>query len=183
MVRMASRGLLFAVLVCFVLIDPALAESERDQALVLNGKRVCESPVGEAARALCARIRGAPKPGVWSPAGGRLSYSSRRPKTGIVTRSDTLGMTVSVITGALAEQYRVTQSIDGVMVTEVAQGSFAHRQGLMSGDVLVEIDQEVIADPGVVSRRFGSIAAGGGGSALLLIYRRYEHLFQVIPVD
>jgi len=177
---MGRVGFFFAVVACFIWFDTALADSESDDALIINGNRVCESPVGAAARALCDRIRSSPQSGMWSLAGGRLSYASRRPQTGIATHSTILGMTVSEITGALAQQYRVTQSVAGVMVTEVADGGFAHRQGLESGDVLVEIDQDAIVFPEDVERRLDGIAAGEGGSALLLIYRRYEHLFQVI---
>ena len=180
MVKMGRVGFFFAVFACFLSFDTALADSEPDDALIINGNRVCDSPVGEAARALCNRIRSSLKSGVWSPAGGRLSYASRRPRTGIATHSTKLGMTVSEITGALAQQYRVTQSVGGVMVTEVAEGGFAYRQGLESGDVLVEIDQDIIVLPEDVERRLDGIAAGEGGSALLLIYRRYKHLFQVV---
>jgi S1-C subfamily serine protease len=179
-VKIGRVGYFCAVLACFISFDTALADSEPDDALIINGNRVCESPVGEAARALCARIRSSPKSGMWSLAGGRLSYASRRPQTGIATHSTKLGMTVSEITGDLAQQYRVTQSVAGVMVTEVADGGFADRQGLESGDVLVEIDQDAIVLPEDVERRLDGIAAGEGGSALLLIYRHYEHLFQVI---
>ena len=48
-----------------------------------------------------------------------------RPRSLLKPKSK-LGMTVSEITGALAQQYRVTQSVGGVMVTEVAEGGFAY---------------------------------------------------------
>lgn len=98
-------------------------------------------------------------------------------------QSASLGLAVSEITGALAKEYRVTQSIGGVIVTSVEQDGFASRRGLEAGDVLVEIDQDEIDDPSLLFERLDSIAIGTDESALLLIYRRYQHLFQVVSRD
>ena len=40
----------------------------------------------------------------------------------------------------MAQKYRVTQAIGGVIVSEIAAHGFAHRQGLQIGHVPLEID-------------------------------------------
>jgi S1-C subfamily serine protease len=150
---------------------------------VVKSFRACDSPVGAAEIGRCQRLKAIARSGLLSAAGGGLSYASRRPETGFTMQSAALGLTVSEITGDLAKEYRVTQSIGGVIVTSVEMNGFASRRGLEAGDVLVEIDQNEIGDPAALFERLDSIAMGNDESALLLIYRRYEHLFQVVSSD
>jgi membrane-associated protease RseP (regulator of RpoE activity) len=131
----------------------------------------------------CARLGVHGLSGPWIPAGRRLTYASGRPETGVVERLDAFGLTVSEITGKLASRFRISQSVAGVVVTEVAAAGFASAGGLAVGDVLVEFDQDPIAGPGDLSSRFAALAAGEARSALVLVYRDYEHRFTVLVLD
>jgi serine protease Do len=51
-----------------------------------------------------------------------------------------LGLTVQTLTKDLAKQFDVTES-EGVVVTDVAEGSLAAEKGLQHGDVITEVDR------------------------------------------
>jgi serine protease Do len=54
-----------------------------------------------------------------------------------------LGLTVKALTSELAEQFGVDK-VDGVIVTEVQQGSPAFRRGIRVGDVITEVDHKPV---------------------------------------
>ncbi len=60
--------------------------------------------------------------------------------------SKDLGLTVKSLTKELAEQFGVDK-IDGVIVTEVDQGSGAERKGLRPGDIITEVNQKSVTSP------------------------------------
>jgi membrane-associated protease RseP (regulator of RpoE activity) len=136
-------------------------------------------PCATVAAPHCARLGVPGLSGPVIPAGRRLTYASGRPESGAAARLDAFGLSVSEITGALASRFRISQSVSGVVVTEV--GGFAGR-GIEVGDVLVELDQDPIAGPDDLARRLAALAADAR-SALLLVYRDYEHLFMVLAGD
>ena len=117
------------------------------------------------------------------PAGRRLTYASRRPAEGLTSRIESFGMSVSEITGDLATRYRVTQSIAGVVVTDVVSGGVADRAGLGIGDVLLELDQDVIENPDGLARRVEALQQSDAETALILLYRNYQHRFLLITID
>lgn len=54
-----------------------------------------------------------------------------------------LGLTVKSVTKELAAQFGVEKT-DGVIVTEVEQGSVADRKGIRAGDIITEVNQKAV---------------------------------------
>lgn len=146
-------------------------------------KRFCTGPDAAGSAALCARIMSSGRTGPFLPAGSRLTYAGRRPAEGFTARIESFGMSVSEITGDLATRYRVTQSIAGVVVTDVAAGGVADRAGLAIGDVILELDQDAIENPEGLARQVEALKNSDAETALVLLYRHYQHQFQVIAID
>jgi serine protease Do len=61
-------------------------------------------------------------------------------------KANRLGLTVESITTELADQFGVDK-VDGVIVTEVENGSAAARKGLQAGDIITEINQQPVRTP------------------------------------
>ncbi len=86
---------------------------------------------------------------------------------------------MSEITAALAARYRISQTVSGVVVTALDPAGVAAREGLLAGDVLVELDQAAIATPTDLGRM---LAAQQTDNALLLVYRDYAELFTIVTL-
>src|SRR5262249_45863963 len=80
-----------------------------------------------------------------------------------------LGLTLSDLSPDVRKQYGIKDSISGVAVTGVAEGSAAAEKRLQPGDVIVEIAQEPVATPDDVSKRIDQLKKDGRKSALLLL--------------
>ena len=70
----------------------------------------------------------------------------------------------------------------GVLVEEVEPGSAAEEAGVRPGDVLLEINQQPVANPADVQRVIEQDARKKG-AALLLLLRRGQNMFRTIPVE
>ncbi|MBK7998852.1 MAG: trypsin-like peptidase domain-containing protein [Verrucomicrobia bacterium] len=73
------------------------------------------------------------------------SMASRR-KVEEEDKASTFGLTVQAVTKELAEQYNVEKT-EGVLVTEVDQGSVAERKGIKPGDVVTEVNGKAVSSP------------------------------------
>jgi S1-C subfamily serine protease len=128
---------------------------------------------------LCARFALPDYAGPWIPAGRRLTYASGRPAEGETAEIAALGLALSEITAPLAQQYRISQAITGVVVTALDPAGIAAREGLLAGDVLVELDQTVIVTPAALE---GMLAEQQTDNALLLVYRDYAEVFTLVTL-
>lgn len=128
---------------------------------------------------LCARFALPDYAGPWIPAGRRLTYASGRPAEGATADMPAIGLSVSEITAALAARYRISQTVTGVVVTALDPAGVAAREGLLAGDVLVELDQAAIATPTDLHRL---LAAQQADNALLLVYRDYAEVFTIVSL-
>ncbi|HEV2663278.1 MAG TPA: PDZ domain-containing protein, partial [Blastocatellia bacterium] len=61
-------------------------------------------------------------------------------------KANRLGLKVESITTELADQYGV-EKIDGVIITEVENGSVAAKKGLQAGDIITEVNQHAVKTP------------------------------------
>jgi serine protease Do len=61
-------------------------------------------------------------------------------------KARSLGLTVESITTELADQFGV-EKVDGVIVTEVENGSLAAKKGLEAGDIITEVNQQAVKTP------------------------------------
>jgi len=82
-----------------------------------------------------------------------------------------LGVTLSLITEPLREEYGIGGEMAGVIVTEIDEESEAFEKGLRLGDVISEVAQEKVNRPEDVSALLEAAVDAGRKSILLLVRR------------
>jgi serine protease Do len=85
--------------------------------------------------------------------------------------STVLGMTLSVLTGPLRDQYGLDQTLEGLLVVSVDPASDAYSKGMREGDVIAEVGQESVLSPDDMKKRIDAAEAAGRNSILLLVRR------------
>lgn len=90
-----------------------------------------------------------------------LVANQNRP-TNNESMDDQLGFSVRDLTGEIARQLQLDPGQEGVVVTEVSDGSPAHRQGLQRGDVIVETDRSPVSSVAEFREIIDEIAADDG---------------------
>ena len=78
-------------------------------------------------------------------------------------------MKLADITDDLRDEFSIDHNIDGVVVTEVEDGSAAAEKRFRPGDVIVEIAQERVDAATNVDARIEALKAEGRRSALFLL--------------
>ena len=81
----------------------------------------------------------------------------------------TLGLDLSNLTGDLRKRYKIKDSVKGVVITAVEDGSAAADKRLQAGDVIVEVAQEAVSSAADVQKKIDQLKKDGRKSALLLI--------------
>jgi serine protease Do len=80
-----------------------------------------------------------------------------------------LGLGLSRLTTANRGEYNVPSEVDGVLVTYVDPASAAAEKGIRRGDVIVEVAQNDVRNPGEVAERVEEEKESGRKSVLLLL--------------
>jgi serine protease Do len=80
-----------------------------------------------------------------------------------------LGLKLSELTPALKEQFKLADTVKGVVVTEVDPASAAAEKRIQAGDVIVEVAQEAITTPADVAAKVDALKKDGRKSALFLL--------------
>jgi serine protease Do len=94
------------------------------------------------------------------------------------SESNTLdGVQVEDLTPAIARQLRIDPKTEGVVVTNVNQGSAAYEAGLRRGDVIVEAGRQPVTS---VSEFRSQVRAAGSEPLLLLVNRNGNVMFLVV---
>lgn len=83
--------------------------------------------------------------------------------------SNILGMKLSTLTAENRKSFGIADSVDGVVITEVAPGSAAAEKGLKPGDVVVEVAQEFVQTPSAASDKVASLKREGRRNAQMMI--------------
>ncbi|MBB3381944.1 MULTISPECIES: Do family serine endopeptidase [unclassified Rhizobium] len=83
--------------------------------------------------------------------------------------SSILGMKLSTLTAENRKSFGIADSVDGVVITEVAPGSAAAEKGLKPGDVVVEVAQEFVQTPSAASEKVASLKREGRRNAQMMI--------------
>jgi Do/DeqQ family serine protease len=81
-----------------------------------------------------------------------------RQQVEIKARSPFMGATIANLSPALADELRLDSQTEGVVITDVADGSAAQSVGFQKGDVVVSVNNQKIAQPADLER-----VAGAGG--------------------
>ncbi len=92
-------------------------------------------------------------------------------------RSGRLGLTLQPLTAQMARQFNVPEGTEGLLVTDVEQASVAADAGIARGDVLLEVNRQVVTTPEAVE---SITAAAGEKPLLLLISRKGQNLYMTV---
>jgi serine protease Do len=96
---------------------------------------------------------------------------------------DLLGLSIAPLTEQLRDQFHIGKNVEGVLITDVDDGSPASRKNVKPGDVIVEVTQERVTDPQEVLARVAAVKKSGRKSVLLLISDAKGGLrFVAVPV-
>jgi serine protease Do len=95
-----------------------------------------------------------------------------------------LGFALAALDVENRKLFAINESVEGVLVTEVRQGSEAFRQGIAAGDVIVEIGQEFVATVEEVENRLIRLREQDRRNAQVLISSKDGDLrFVAIRLD
>lgn len=95
---------------------------------------------------------------------------------------DAMGLTVASLTDGLRKEYEIGEDVNGVVVTAVAEGGNAAKKGVLPGDVIQEINQDPVTEPGEVAAMAAAVREGGRDSVLILATRGGDRRFVVISL-
>ena len=82
-----------------------------------------------------------------------------------------MGLTLSSLTPEIRAQLEVNDDANGVAIVNVDQSSDAFEKGLRPGDLIKEVDHEVVDSPKAVTAAFKDAREGGRKSVLLKVER------------
>ncbi len=80
-----------------------------------------------------------------------------------------LGLDLATLSKDLRTRYKIKDSVKGVIVTGVDNGSDAAEKRLSAGDVIVEVAQESVANAADIKKRVDQLKKDGKKSVLLLV--------------
>ena len=89
--------------------------------------------------------------------------------------SQGFGITITLLTSDVARRLRAPSDTEGVLVSDVEQGSPAFRQGLARGDIILQINRRSVKSPQEASRALAQVPSGG--TAFLLVMRGGQEQF------
>ncbi len=94
-----------------------------------------------------------------------------------------LGLTLSALSDELRETHSLAETVSGVLITGVAEGSPAAEKGIRAGDVIVEISQEEVRSPGEVVDKVRKVQDSNRKSVLLLVQSGEDLRFVALRLD
>ena len=97
-------------------------------------------------------------------------------KPGEPDKVEALGMMLSALTPQTRKRFELSEDVAGVLVLEVDGDGPAAEKGIRQGDVIVEVQQDVVSKPGEVVARVNQVKEAKRRSVLLLIRQRAGEL-------
>jgi serine protease Do len=82
---------------------------------------------------------------------------------------DTLDLSLAALTAENRKEFKIPESVEGVLVLDVPEGSPAHEKGIRKGDVIVEIAQDFVNSPEDVSSKIAELKQDDRRNAYLMI--------------
>ena len=98
------------------------------------------------------------------PAAAKSAPEPEKPVT-----QKALGLDLANLSKDLRSRYKIKDSVKGVLITGVDNGSDAAGKRLSAGDVIVEVAQEAVANAADIKKRLEQIKKDGKKSVLLLV--------------
>ena len=87
----------------------------------------------------------------------------------VITEIEALGLSLSVIDAKIREQFSLPKDLKGVFITAVSADSAAAREGLSTGDVILEVDQVDATSPKVVADIIKKLEKKQSRAVLMLV--------------
>jgi len=79
------------------------------------------------------------------------------------------GMTVAALTPTLRQRYQVPDTVNGVVIADVARGSAAAREGLRAGFVITRADNKVVTTPAELAAAIEGVRSSNRPGIFLLL--------------
>ena len=95
---------------------------------------------------------------------------------------DALGLTLASLTPDVRQQFGIDQSVNGVVVTSVADEGPAAKQGLQAGDVIEQVGSAPVATPEQVASLAKAAQAEKRNAVLLLVNRQGNETFVALKM-
>src|SRR6056297_4030671 len=95
---------------------------------------------------------------------------------------EALGFSVDELTDSVRQQLNLSSGIEGVVVTNISQGSNAYRQGLRRGDVVMQVADQIVANPDDFYGAVKNLMDQGTDAALLRVNRQGRNVFIAIEL-
>ncbi|HWI16964.1 MAG TPA: PDZ domain-containing protein [Vicinamibacterales bacterium] len=92
--------------------------------------------------------------------------------------SQGFGITLSTLNAETMRRNRIPGDTQGVVVSDVEQGSPAFRAGLARGDIITRVNRQPVRTPQEASRILGQVPSGG--TAFLLVLRNGTEQFVTV---
>jgi serine protease Do len=94
-----------------------------------------------------------------------------------------LGVALARLTPEARQSMDLPADLQGVVVTDVQQGSPAAQKGLQRGDVIVEVDHQQVTEPKTVADAVRDAAQRGDETILLLVKHEGQDRFLAVPLE
>ena len=98
-------------------------------------------------------------------------------------RQETLGLSLSELTGPLRERFNIGAEVSGVVILDVDPASAAEEKGIRPGDVLVRVAQKKVETPEEVATLVEAEKSSGARSVLLLVSTGDGLRFVALRID
>jgi serine protease Do len=82
---------------------------------------------------------------------------------------DTLDLSLAALTAENRKEFKIPESVEGVLVLDVPEGTPAYEKGVRKGDVIVEIAQDFVNSPADVSSKIAELKQDDRRNAYLMI--------------
>ena len=103
---------------------------------------------------------------------------------GEIATATVLGMTVGELNDEARKKFEIAKDVSGVVITEVTPNSLAAERGILAGEVITEIAQELVSTPKDVMDRVGALKDQGRKNALLMLSSKSGELrFVTLRMD
>jgi serine protease Do len=115
--------------------------------------------------------------------GGGEDESEAAPGAGVAGPAHVLGMSLTPLDPASRQQYKIGESVHGVLVQSVKSASDAGDKGLRKGDVIVRAGDREVASAGDVTAAIGEWKKAGRTSIPLEVTRGGVSLFVPVKIE
>ena len=112
------------------------------------------------------------------------SSDTQKNKNPAVKKGETvMGMQIEPVTPALREQYHLSDSQTGVVVTDIDHGSEAAKRGIRPGDVIIDVNNEPVKSADDLKKAFEAARKKERKFALVKVMRDKETAFATLPTS